>query len=339
MTTPVDLGTRYLGLALQAPWVASSSPLTGNLDDLRRLEDAGAAAVVLPSLFEEEISHHALELDRMLAVGSDSFGEATSYFPTLEDRDVGPDRYLDLIAAAKQSLGIPVIASLNGATPGGWLDYARDIEAAGADGLELNLYFVAADPTQTAAEIEARDRAIVAQVRDSIGLPISVKLSPFFTSLAHTARELVAAGANGLTLFNRFDQPDLDIERLEVVPRLVLSHSYELLLPLRWVGILRSRIDASIAASTGVHCAEDVLKVILAGADVAMVASGALERGPAVFAEIARGVRTWMEEREYASVAQMRGSVGQHAVADPAAYERGNYVRTLRSWSSRIGGV
>jgi len=339
MSDSIDLTTRYLGLTLASPLIASSSPLTGDLDGLRRLEEAGAAAVVLPSLFEEEISHHALEIDRMLETGSEAFGEATSYFPTVDDLDVGPDRYLELVARAKQSLEIPVIASLNGTTPGGWLEYARSIEAAGADALELNLYFVAADPEETAADIESRDRAIVEQVRESIGLPISVKLSPFFTALSHTACELVDAGADGLTLFNRFYQPDLDIERLEIVPRLALSHSYELLLPLRWVGILRGRVDASLAASSGVHVAEDVLKVILAGADVAMIASAALERGPDHFAEVLQGVRHWMEDREYESVDQMRGSVGQHAVSDPAAYERGNYLRTLRSYASRIGGI
>lgn len=334
MSDVPDLSTAYLGLQLRSPLVASSSPLTGDLDGLRRLEDAGAAAVVLPSLFEEEIHHGASEVDRLLETGAESFGEALSYFPELEEYDTGPDRYLRLVEDAKRILDIPVVASLNGTTPGGWLEHAKGIEEAGADALELNLYHVAADPDTTAAAIEARDREIVAQVRRSVGLPISVKLSPFFTALAHTARELVAAGADGLTLFNRFYQPDLDVDALEVVPRLTLSDSDELRLPLRWMAILHGRVDASLAASSGVHQPEDVLKVLLAGADVAMLASALLQRGPQWLAQLERAVIDWMTEREYASVAQLRGSVSRRAVADPSAYERGNYLMTLRSYSS-----
>jgi dihydroorotate dehydrogenase (fumarate) len=335
MSSAPDLSTDYLGLPLASPLVASSSPLTGSLDGLRRLEDAGAAAVVLPSLFEEELAHGATEVDRMLETGAESFGEALSYFPELDDYATGPDRYLELLAEAKERLQIPVIASLNGTTPGGWLEYAKLMEEAGADALELNLYLVAADPDDTAAEVEARDREIVAQVRRSVAIPISVKLSPYFTALAHTARELVAAGAGGLTLFNRFYQPDLDVETLEVVPELTLSRSDDLRLPLRWVAILHGRIQASLAASSGIHELADVVKVLLVGADVAMLASALLERGPERLAELTRGLRGWLEEREYVSVAQLRGSVSQRSVADPTAYERGNYVKTLRSWSSR----
>ena len=330
-----DLSTDYLGLRLSSPLVASSSPLTGALDGLRRLEDAGAAAAVLPSLFEEELSHGATEVDRLFETGAETFGEALSYFPELDDYATGPDRYLELLAEAKASLDIPVIGSLNGITPGGWLEYAKLMEEAGADALELNLYLVAADPDTTAAEVEARDRAIVAQVRRSVGIPISVKLSPYFTALAHTARELVAAGSSGLTLFNRFYQPDLDVESREVLPRLTLSRSEELRLPLRWIAILHGRIRASLAASSGIHEVADVVKVLLAGADVAMLASALLERGPERLRELTSGLRDWLDERDYASVAQLRGSVSQRAVADPTAYERGNYVKTLRSWSSR----
>lgn len=335
MSAAPDLSSEYLGLRLASPLVASSSPLTGTLDGLRRLEDAGAAAAVLPSLFEEELAHRATEVDRMLETGAETFGEALSYFPELDDYATGPDRYLELLAQAKACLGIPVIASLNGTTPGGWLEYAKLMEEAGADALELNLYLVAADPDTTAAEIEARDREIVAQVRRSVGLPISVKLSPYFTALAHTARELVAAGASGLTLFNRFYQPDLDVETREVVPRLTLSQSEDLRLPLRWVAILHGRIQASLAASSGIHELSDVVKVLLVGADVAMLASALLETGPERLGELTSGLRQWLEEREYVSVAQLRGSVSQRSVADPTAYERGNYVKTLRSWSSR----
>lgn len=336
MSDTPDLSTRYLGLALKGPLVASSSPLTGDLDGLRRLEDAGASAVVLPSLFEEEIQHRAMEVDRLLEAGAESFGEAVSYFPELENYDTGPDRYLELLAAAKRALDIPVIASLNGVTPGGWLEHARGIEEAGADALELNLYLVAADPETNAEEIEARDREIVARVRHSIGLPISVKLSPFFTALAHTARELVAAGANGLTLFNRFYQPDLDIETLEVVPRLSLSRSDELRLPLRWMAILYGHVKASLAASSGIHEVEDVVKVLLAGADVAMLASVLLAQGFGRLTDLDRGLRAWMIEREYSSVHQLRGSVSRRAAADPSAFERGNYVKTLRSYASHF---
>jgi len=338
MTRTPDLATDYLGLRLRTPLVASSSPLTGDLDGLRRLEDAGAAAVVLPSLFEEQLTRESTEIDRLLETGAESFGEALSYFPPLEDYDTGPDRYLELIAQAKRSLGIPVIASLNGITPGGWLEHAALIEQAGADALELNLYLVAADPDTTAAEVEARDREIVARVRGSTRLPLSVKLSPFFTALAHTARELVAAGADGLTLFNRFYQPDLDIETLEVVPRLVLSRPDELRLPLRWVALLHGRIAASLAASSGIHGADDVVKVLLAGADVAMLASLLLETGAGRLSVVEHELVGWLEEREYASVAQLRGSVSQRAVPDPTAYERAQYMRTLRSYASRVDG-
>ena len=332
-----DLATDYLGLRLAGPLVASSSPLTRELDGLRRLEDAGAAAVVLPSIFEEQIAHEASEIDRMLETGAEIFGEATSYFPELADYEAGPDRYLELVAEARQALSIPVIGSLNGVTSGGWLEYAKLIEQAGAHALELNLYMVAADPDDDAASIEARNREIVAEVKRSIGIPLSVKLSPFFTALAHTAREIVAAGADGLTLFNRFYQPDLDIDTLEVVPRLSLSTSDELRLPLRWVAILYGRVRASLAASSGIHTTEDVVKVLLAGADVAMLASALLERGPEHLRSLEQGLREWISEREYASVAQLRGSVSQRAVRDPAAFERGNYMKTLRSYASRYG--
>jgi dihydroorotate dehydrogenase (fumarate) len=335
MSGAPELISDYLGLRLTSPLVASSSPLTGTLDGLRRLEDAGAAAVVMPSLFEEELAHGSSEVDRLLETGAESFGEALSYFPELDDYATGPERALELLAKAKSALSIPVIASLNGTTPGGWLEYAQLLEEAGADALELNLYIVAADCDTTATEIEARDREIVAQVRRSVRIPISVKLSPYFTALAHTARELVAAGADGLTLFNRFYQPDLDVETREVVPRLTLSHSDELRLPLRWMAILHGRVQASLAASSGVHEVTDVVKVLLAGADVAMLASALLESGPERLRELTTGLREWLEQREYASVDQLRGSVSQSSVADPTAYERGNYVKTLRSWSSR----
>jgi dihydroorotate dehydrogenase (fumarate) len=329
-----DLSTRYLGLELSSPLVASSSPLTRDLDSLRRLEDAGAGAVVLPSLFEEEIAFESQEVDRMLETHAESFAEATSFFPELEDYAVGPDRYLELVRNAVESLDIPVIASLNGVTSGGWLEYGKIIEQAGAHAIELNPYRVAADPATTAESIEADDRELVRQLRSSLEVPLSVKLSPYFTALAHTARELADAGADGLTLFNRFYQPDLDLEELRVEPRLELSSPHELLLPLRWVAILHGRVDASLAASTGVHSADDALKVLLAGADVAMLASALLERGAGHLAVVRRGIETWLEEHEYESVAQLRGSVSARSVPDPEAYERANYRKTLRSYSN-----
>jgi dihydroorotate dehydrogenase (fumarate) len=330
----IDLRTSYLGLSLRSPLVASSSPLTGSLDGLLRLEDAGAGAVVLPSLFEEQLAAESLEIDRLLEAGAGTFGEALDYFPELDDYNTGPDRHLELLHQAKQRLGIPVIASLNGTTPGGWLEHAKLLEQAGADALELNLYGVAANPEETAAELERRDREIVDALRRELGIPLAVKLSPFFTALAHTARELVQAGADGLVLFNRFYQPDLDLEALEVVPHLVLSTSEELRLPLRWIAILRGRLDASLAATSGVHTPADALKALLAGADAVMMASALLQHGPEHLRGVERGMLEWMRTREYASVEQMKGSLSQRCVPDPDAFERANYLRVLKSWSS-----
>lgn len=335
MGEAVKLGTHYLGLPLRTPLVASSSPLTNNLDDLRRLEDAGIAAVVLPSLFEEQIHAESVAIHDMLDTGAGSSGEADSYFPELEDYNTGPDLYFELVARAKQQLAVPVIASLNGATPGGWLEYASNLQEAGADAIELNLYLVSADPKTPADVIEARYREVVARVAEQVTIPVAVKLSPFLTALAHTAGELVDLGARGLVLFNRFYQPELDLETLRVEPHLVLSTSDELRLPLRWIAILRGQIRASLAATTGVHGVEDVLKVLLAGADVAMMASALLIHGPPHVTGLERSLLEWLDEREYESVAQMKGSVSQQSSEDPAAFERANYVRTLKSWSSR----
>lgn len=329
----MDIRTEYLGLALRTPLVASSSPLTGNLDNLRRLEDAGIAAVVLPSIFEEQINAESVAIHDMLDTGAGSSGEASGYFPDLEDYNTGPDHYFELVARAKQHLGIPVIASLNGATPGGWVEYARDLEEAGADAIELNLYSISADPETSPELIEGRYRELVALVAEEVSVPVAVKLSPFLTALAHTARELVRVGARGLVLFNRFYQPELNLANLQVEPHLVLSRSDELRLPLRWIAILRDQIKASLAATSGVHSAEDVLKALLCGADVAMMASALLTHGPGHVTALERALIAWLEEREYASVSQMKGSVSQKAYDDPAAFERANYIRTLRSWA------
>jgi dihydroorotate dehydrogenase (fumarate) len=332
----VELTSRYLGTRLRTPLVASSSPLTGTLDGLRRLEDAGAAAVVLPSLFEEQLTADALAVHGALEAGTGVFAEALDYLPEQGSYDTGPERHLELLSSAKRALAIPVIASLNGTTLGGWVEHARLLEQAGADALELNLYQVAADPAHASAELERRDLELVRAVRGEIRVPLAVKLSPYFTGLAHFAARLAEAGADGLVLFNRFYQPDLDLETLEVTPHLVLSTSEELRLPLRWIGILRGQLKLSLAATSGVHRAEDVLKALLAGADAVMLASALLARGPALLGELERDLLRWLGEREYASVEQLKGSVSQRASADPEAFERANYLRTLRSFASPV---
>jgi dihydroorotate dehydrogenase (fumarate) len=330
----VDLRTRYLGLELRSPLVASPSPLTGELEGLVRLEGAGVGAVVLPSLFEEQLTHDQLELDRLLETTADHTGEASSYFPDLGDYNTGPWSYLDHITQAKRALSVPVIASLNGITPGGWVGHAKRMRDAGADALELNLYTVATDPRVGAAELEARYLDLVADVRSAISIPLAVKLSPFFTALANFAVRVEEAGADGLVLFNRFYQPDLDLDSRDVVPRLVLSTSEELRLPLRWIAILFGRVGGSLAATTGVHTGLDAAKVLLAGADVAMMTSALLRHGPEHVQTVEEELRVVMAEHEHDSVAQLRGSMSRAAMADPAGFERANYVRTLMSWSS-----
>ena len=330
----VDLRTSYLGLELRSPLVASPSPLTGELDGLLRLEAAGIGAVVLPSLFEEQLTHDQLELDRLLETTADHTGEAQSYFPDLEDYNTGPWSYLDHIEQAKQALSVPVIASLNGITPGGWVRHAKRIRDAGADALELNLYTVATDPRVGAAELEARHLDLVADVRSAVSIPLAVKLSPFYTALANFAVRVDEAGADGLVLFNRFYQADLDLDSRDVVPRLVLSTSEELRLPLRWIALLFGRVQASLAATTGVHTGLDAAKVLVAGADVAMMTSALLRHGPDHVQTVEEELRAVMAERDYDSVAQLRGSMSRSAMADPAGFERANYMRTLMSWSS-----
>jgi dihydroorotate dehydrogenase (fumarate) len=326
----VELHTRYLGLDLRTPLVASASPLTGSLDGLRRLEAAGAAAVVLPSLFEEQLTLEADQVGRLLEGGADSLSAALA----LEDYNAGPYGYLALVEKARASLQVPVIASLNGVTPGAWVEHASLLEEAGADALELNIYYVSSSPKVGGPEVERRYLELVRSVRQTIGIPLAVKLSPYFSSVANLTRQLVQAGADGLVLFNRFYQPDLDLETLEVTPRLELSTSEELRLPLRWIAILHKQVPASLAASTGVHTAADVVKVLLAGADVAMMTSALLRHGPDHVQTVEEELRAVMAERDYDSVAQLRGSMSRAAMADPADFERANYMRTLMSWSS-----
>jgi dihydroorotate dehydrogenase (fumarate) len=331
-STMPDLTTTYLGLHLSNPLVASASPLSRSLDSVRRLEDAGAAAIVMYSLFEEQITHESLELDHYLHVGTHSYAESLSYFPDLDTYNLGPERYLEYLNRVKASVHIPVIGSLNGVTSGGWTEYARKIEEAGADALELNIYFLSADPNVSSADLETSYRDLVSDICDQVTIPVAVKLTPFFTSLPHFAGRLVQAGASGLVLFNRFYQPDFDLEAFEVVPKLHLSSSRDLLLPLRWVALLYGRVRADLALTSGAHTAEDVLKATMAGASVVMFASELLAHGPRRLTDILGDLNDWMEEHEYESIAQMRGSMSQGAVADPSAFERANYMKVLNSF-------
>jgi dihydroorotate dehydrogenase (fumarate) len=334
----IDLRTTYLGLTLRSPLVASASPLTGHLDTLLALEQAGAGAVVLPSLFEEEVDHESLRLHEQLETGALSFPEATDFFPSLEFDDIGPFRHVKLTSAAKDELRIPVIASINGTTPGGWVYYAQAMEAAGADAIELNLYSVAADPARGGGQVEGGYLDVVRRVRTAIDVPLAVKLSPYLSATAHFARRVVDAGANGLVLFNRFYQPDIDLETLDVLPRVALSEPTELRLPLRWLAILRPQLPVtSLAATTGVHCGLDAVKALLVGADVVMMASALLRHGPEHLAAVEAELVTWLTERDYVSVGQLRGSVSHRSAADPSGFERANYLRTLASYRLRPG--
>ncbi len=332
----VDLRTRYLGLDLRSPIVASSSPLTGEPGSARRIEEAGAAAIVLPSLFEEEILNEEIQLNRSLEAGTDSFAEALDYFPAIESLPGVGDRYLTRLERMKSDLSIPVIASLNATTTGGWVSYARRMQDSGADALELNLYHVVADPAMTAAAREAADLELIAAVRAAVTIPLAVKLSPYYTALASFAAQVRAAGADGLVLFNRFYQPDLDLDSLDVVARVELSHSGDLRLPMRWIAILRPQLGAEVAlaATSGVHTGADAIKGLMVGADVVMMTSALLRHGPGHIGTVERELVAWMDEHEYVSVSELRGSATRSSVEDPSAFERGNYMAALRSWST-----
>lgn len=330
----VDLRTSYMGLELAQPVVPSASPLTGDQDGLRRLADAGASAVVLPSLFEEQIEHEEMEVARLLDFGAESFGEATfGYFPEMNDYATGPGTYLDMVTRAKSSLSIPVIGSLNGTSKGGWIKYGKLIEEAGADALELNIYFIPTDPKVATAEIEQQYLELVMSVKESISIPLAVKIGSSFSSIPHIADRLVESGADALVIFNRFYQPDIDVDSLEVRPNLQLSSSTELRLPLRWAAILHGRINASLAVTTGVHTAEDVIKLLLAGADVTMMASALLKNGPDHLRHVVTGIGRWLDENDYQSIEQMKGSLSQAASPDPGAFERANYMKTLVTYA------
>jgi len=327
-----DLTTTYLGLQLKNPVVASSSPLSKKLETAQELEQAGVSAIVMYSLFEEQIIQESLKLHRDLTRGTDSYAEALTYLPEYSQYRIGPETYVEHLRKVKHALSIPIIGSLNGVSPGGWIDYARKIEEAGADALELNLYYLASDPQIFSAELEDRSITLVGDIRQRVKIPIAVKLSPFYTALPNFARRLTAVGANGLVLFNRFYQPDFDLEQLEVVPNLVLSDSNELRLPLRWIAILYGRIPADFALTSGVHTGIDVIKAMMAGASVTTIASEFLEKGARRAEGILQEIVAWMEEYEYVSITQMKGSMSQQAVADPASFERANYMKVLSSY-------
>ncbi len=328
----MTLATNYLGLVLKNPIVASSSPLSHTVDSIRRLEDAGCSAVVMYSLFEEQITFDSYYVDHYLRTNTNSYAESLSYFPEMEEYNVGPDEYMNLIRRAKEAVDIPIIGSLNGVSVGGWMNYAGLIEDAGADALELNVYYVPTNVDLPGHEVESIYLDMLRQVKASVSIPIAMKLSPYFSSTANMAKRLADEGANGLVFFNRFYQPDFDLEKLEVAPRLVLSNSNELRLPLRWVAILYGRVVADLAITTGVHSSEDVLKGLMAGAKVTMMASELLQRGVRRIKEILAEIEHWMDEHEYVSVAQMIGSMSQQHCAEPAAFERANYMKTLDSY-------
>ena len=330
----IDLRTRYLGLDLRNPIVAAASPMTASVDSLRRLEDAGVGAVVLPSLFEEQIEHEEMAANDLMLQGTEVSAEARGFFPELQQSGNATDKYLQLIGEAKKSLSVPVIASLNGHTAGGWTRYAKQFESAGADAIELNVYFLATDPADTSESVEQHYFDLVASVRASTRVPVAVKVAPYFSAFANMSKRLVATGASGLVLFDRFMQPDIMLDELEVAPHLVLSTSDELRLALRWIAILHGRIEASLAATGGAHTPEDVLKLLLAGADCVMIASSLLRKGPTHVGTLLRGIEQWMTEREYVSVEQMKGSLSQRACGDPAAFERANYMKALTTYTS-----
>jgi dihydroorotate dehydrogenase (fumarate) len=328
----MQLQTTYLGLKLKNPVLPGASPLVDLLDNVRRLEDAGAAAIVMHSLFEEQITNEQLSEFYHTENPAESYSEATSYFPQMEDYALGPDRYLEQIRKIKSMVDIPVIGSLNGTSLGGWTEQAKLIEQAGADALELNVYYIATDPDEPGTSVENRTLQILQAVKDAVSVPVAVKLSPYFSSPGHFAKQLDAMGAAGLVLFNRFYQPDIDIEELEASPRLELSNSTELRLRLRWAAILHGRIKADIAVGGGIHTVEDIIKAIMCGATVTQVVSSLLKYGPSHIGSLVQGLRHWLEDHEYESVDQMRGSMSLRHCPDPSAFERANYLRVLQLW-------
>lgn len=326
----MDLSTQYLGLKLRTPLVPSASPLSEEIDSIKQMEDAGASAVVLYSLFEEQLSQDRAELDHHLEHGTFSFAESLTYFPDLKDFRLGPEEYLKHVAAAKKAVKIPIIASLNGSSVGGWIQYATQIEEAGADALECNIYWIVTDPNMTSAEVEQHYLDIVQAVKTAVHIPVAIKLSPFFSNFANMAQRIDKAGADALVLFNRFYQPDIDLETLELEPHVLLSTPQAMRLPLTWIGILHGKVKASLAATGGVHSADDVIKLSMVGADVTMLCSTLLRNGINHLRAIEQGVRQWMDSHEYTSLAQMKGSMSQQRCSDPSAFERAQYMKAVK---------
>jgi dihydroorotate dehydrogenase (fumarate) len=334
----IDLSTNYLGLKLKNPVVVSAGPLSEKLENFPRMEDAGAAAIVMYSLFEEQIEAESENLDSALEYGTNSYAESTSYLPDMPKYHVGPDRYLDLLRKGKAAVSIPVIASLNGSSPGGWVRYSEYMQEAGADAVELNIFDVPTDPNVTAEQLENRYCDLLRSIRKSVRIPIAVKLGPYFTSCANFVRKLSEAGADGIVIFNRFYQPDFDLEEMEVVPNLILSSPHELRLRLHWAAILYHQVETYIAITGGVHDSTDVLKCMMAGAHVAMMTSALLKYGIEHIGVVLAGMEAWMTEHEYVSVKQMRGSMSMVNVEDPRAFLRGNYLKMLGSYTWRDSG-
>jgi dihydroorotate dehydrogenase (fumarate) len=327
-----DLTTRYLGLNLKNPLVASASPLSERVDTVKQMEQAGIGAVVMYSLFEEQIIHESLELDHYLNYGTESFAEALTYLPDTGRYSLGPEKYVDQVKRLKDAVSIPIIGSLNGVSSGGWVQYAKRIEEAGADALELNIYYLPFDPSITSAGLEENYIQLVKDVRREIKIPLAVKVSPFLTGVANVLKQFAEAGADGLVLFNRFYQPDIDLEKLEITPNLVLSTSTELRMPLRWVALLYGQIKTDFAVTSGVHTSEDVIKSMMAGASAVMMASELLKNGVKRIPEILSGMQMWMETNEYESVTQMKGSMSAQAVRQPGSLRRSNYIKVLNSF-------
>jgi dihydroorotate dehydrogenase (fumarate) len=335
LSKTIDLSTTYLGLKLKNPLVASSSPMCEDVGNVRRMEDAGAAAVVLHSLFEEQIEIDNDELDRFLTESAEGSAEAVTHFPELAGRVTGPDAYLKHIAKCKQAVKIPIIASLNGTSTGGWLAYAKQMEQAGADALELNIYNIPVDPNRSGEQVEQQYVELVQAVKAAVRIPVAVKLGPYFSSMANMARKLDAAGANGLVLFNRFYQPDFNLETLEVSPNLILSNSHELFLRLHWIAVIYGTVKADLALTGGVHTAADIVKAMMAGARIAMMTSALLKRGITYLDTLSTELLIWMGEHEYDSIKQMQGSMSRNAVPQPNAFERANYLKVLSSYAMR----
>jgi len=334
----IDLSTTYMGMPLKNPIVPSASPLSHTIESIKQVEEAGAAALVMYSLFEEQIQLESQQLDHHLSYFTESFAESLDFFPEMGAYRIGPEEYLHLIQRAKDAVNIPIIGSLNGITAGGWVEYGKMIEEAGADGLELNVYYIPTDPELSGRDVEQMYMDVLKAVKANLSIPVAIKLNPFFSAPAYTARQLADAGADALVLFNRFYQPDIDIEKLEVAPRLRLSTSHDLRLPLRWTAILYGRVDADFAITSGIHTYIDVLKAMMAGANIAMMASELLMNGVERIEVILREISEWMEKYEYDSIKQMQGSMSQQHVEDPASFERANYMKVLASWRTDPAG-